>query len=92
MVGQVVQELLDQGYAKAYAKAYAKGYAEGYAKGLAEGYADSLTWLLEHRFGQLPAAIRCRIADAPQSELRTWFTIALDASSLETVFNGHDLD
>ncbi len=88
MVGQVVQELLDQGYAKAYAK----GYAEGYAKGLAEGYADSLTWLLEHRFGQLPAAIRCRIVDAPQSELRIWFTVALDASSLETVFNGHDLD
>ncbi len=72
MVGQVVQELLDQGETK--------------------GRADSLAWLLEHRFGQLPSAIRRRIADAPQGELRAWFTAALDASSLDTVFNGHGLD
>ncbi|MCY4189243.1 MAG: hypothetical protein OXD30_12245 [Bryobacterales bacterium] len=96
MVGQVVQELLDQGYAKAYAKAYDEAYAEAYTKGYAEGYVEGLTYsltcLLEDRFGQLPEALRNRIADASQGELRAWFTAALGASSLGTVFKGHALN
>ncbi len=80
MVGQVVQELLDQGETK------------GLAKGLAQGRAEDLTWLLEHRFGPLPAAVRKRLAGASPDELQTWFKAALGASSLAAVFNGHGLD
>ena len=76
MVGHVVQELLDQGE----------------TKGLAKGQADSLTRLLEHRFGQLPEAAVSLISSASQAELVTWFTAALDATSLVAVFEGHALD
>ena len=76
MVGHVVQELLD----------------EGKAVGLTEGRADLLTRLLEHRFGQLPEAVVSLIASASQAELVTWFTAALDATSLVAVFEGHALD
>ena len=92
MVGQVVQELLDQGEAKGLAKGRAEGLTEGRVEGRVEGLTDSLTWLLEDRFGQLPEALRNRIADASQGQLRAWFTAALGASSLGTVFNGHALD
>ncbi|MDE0108244.1 MAG: hypothetical protein OXN96_10555 [Bryobacterales bacterium] len=76
MVGHVVQELLDQGE----------------TKGLAKGRADLLTRLLEHRFGQLPEAAVSLIASASEAELVTWFTAALDATSLVAVFEGHALD
>ena len=84
MVGHVVQELLDEGKAV--------GLAEGLAEGRAEGRADLLTRLLEHRFGQLPEAVQSLIASASQAELVTWFTAALDATSLGAVFEGHALD
>ena len=80
MVGQVVQELLDE------------GKTEGRTEGRAEGRADSLTELLEHRFGQLPEAVLSLIASASQAELVTWFKAALDATSLVAVFEGHALD
>ena len=84
MVGHVVQELLDEGKAV--------GLAEGLAEGRAEGRADLLTRLLEHRFGQLPEAVVSLIASASEAELVTWFTAALDATSLVAVFEGHALD
>ena len=84
MVGQVVQELLDQGETE--------GLAKGLAQGLAQGRAEDLTWLLEHRFGPLPAAARKRLAGASPDELQSWFKAALGASSLAAAFNGHGLD
>lgn len=80
MVGHVVQELLDE------------GKTAGLTEGLTTGRADSLTQLLEHRFGQLPEAVQRLIASASQAELATWFTAALDATSLVAVFEGHALD
>jgi len=88
MVGQVVQELLDQGETEGLAK----GLAKGLAQGLAQGRAEDLTWLLEHRFGPLPAAARKRLAGASPDELQSWFKAALGASSLAAAFNGHGLD
>ncbi len=99
MVGHVVQELLDQGAlqgraegrAEGLTEGRAEGLTEGRAEGLIEGRAEDLTWLLEHRFGALPAEVRGRIADASSGELQTWFKVALDAPSLGTVFNGNSL-
>lgn len=55
-------------------------------QGETEGRADSLTRLLEHRFGQRPEAVLSLIASASQAELVTWFTAALDATYLVAVF------
>ncbi|MDE0105142.1 MAG: hypothetical protein OXN89_22420, partial [Bryobacterales bacterium] len=76
VVGQIVQELID----------------EGKALGMAQGMAGTLSRLLEHRFGRLPRPVRSRIAEAPTSELDARFTTALGAKSLAEVFPDLDLD
>ena len=84
VVGQVVQELIDEGKAL--------GLDEGKALGLAQGLAGTLSELLEHRFGRLPSSIRLRIAAAGPAELNDWFTTALGARSLAEVFPDLDLE
>ena len=60
--------------------------AEGEARGIAKGEAKSLTRLLEHRFGPLPAAVKTRVGGANLSQLDAWIDRVLDAKSLESVF------
>ena len=104
MVGQVAQELIAKGEAQGFAQGKAQGFAQGEAQGEAQGFAqgeaqgearaiaDSLTRLLEHRFGQLPGPVRGWISVAPATDLRRAFMAALDAESLSEVFPGLDLD
>ncbi len=106
LVGEVVQELIDQGKAQGIAEGMAKGEAMGVAKGeamgvakgeamgvakgkamgVAEGKATTLTRLLEHRFGQLPAAIRQRIGSSTLEQLDAQFSAALSAGALPEIF------
>ncbi len=82
LVGEFVQELIDQGLAQGLKL----GRGQGRTEGIAEGEARTLTWLLEHRFGQLPRSARRRIEHASAAELGQWFKVALDARSLPEVF------
>ena len=60
--------------------------AEGRVEGQVEGEAKSLTRLLEHRFGPLPAAVRSRIDGADLTQLDAWIDRVLDAKSLDAMF------
>ncbi len=82
LVGEVVQELIDQGLAQGLKL----GRDQGRTEGIAEGEARTLTWLLEHRFGQLPRSAGRRIERASPAELGVWFKAALEARSLPEVF------
>jgi hypothetical protein len=72
-----------------YEKGLAEGRAEGEvreAKGEARGAAKALTWLLEKRFGAIPASLRERIFAADVSSLDTWVERFLEAPDLQSVF------
>ena len=77
-MASLAQQLEDRGRAV--------GFAEGEAKGEAKGKAESLARLLQRRFGNLPSAVRSRIAAASLDELDGWTDQALDAPSLEAMF------
>ena len=68
----------------------AEGRAEGRAEGVAEGEARSGARagirVLERRFGEVPAEIRERVAQAGVAQLEEWHDRGLDAESLEAVF------
>ncbi len=64
-------------------RVYDKGRAEGEEKGCAE----MLLMLLERRFAtSVPQALRDRIKAASEDQITVWFTTALDADDLDTVF------
>ena len=73
-VGTIADTLLEQGEAR------------GLVKGLAEGKAETLTRLLERRFGYLPRQDRARIAAAEISQIEAWLDAVLDAPDLNTIF------
>ena len=62
------------------------GLAEGRTAGLAEGRAESLSRLLQRRFGPLPPTVQSRIAEATLDELGNWIDQVLDTPSLEAMF------
>lgn len=69
IVGEIVQELIDQGR----------------AEGIAEGMANLLMTYLKHRFGQLPEPLRRQIADASPVQLDACYAAALSGKSLSEV-------
>ena len=73
-VGEVVQELIDQGM----------------EQGKVQERVQILTRLLEHRFGPVPPGIRQRIRTATPEELDAKLSIAFDAMSLPEVFGDID--
>ena len=77
-MGQVVQELIDQ------------GMAQGMEQGKVQERAQILTRLLEHRFGPVPQGIRRRIRTATPDELEAKLSTAFDATSLLEVFDDID--
>ncbi len=78
LVDEVVQELIDE--------VFKIGRDQGIAEGEACDEARTLTWLLEHRFGELSRTVGRRIEYASPAELDQWFKAALDAWSLPEVF------
>ncbi len=73
-VGEVVQELIDQGM----------------EQGKVQERVQILTRLLEHRFGPVPPGIRQRIRTATPEDLDAKLSIAFDAMSLPEVFGDID--
>ncbi len=74
LVGEVLQQLVDQ------------GKAEGLIAGKAQGMATTLIQLLEHRFGPIPQGTRHRIERSTPDELNARFSAALKAGALPDVF------
>ncbi len=82
LVGQVVQELIDQGMAQ--------GLKQGMEQGKVQERVQILTRLLEHRFGPVPAGVRRRIRTATPEELEAKLGTAFGAASLPEVFGDID--
>ena len=72
-----------------YEKGLAEGEARGVARGTAQGEAKILTRLLEKRFGALPDLIRHRITSADVERIEAWVERALDAPTLQSVFDSN---
>ncbi|WP_029010217.1 Rpn family recombination-promoting nuclease/putative transposase [Azospirillum halopraeferens] len=69
------------------AEGEAKGMAKGKAEGLHEGQARTLLRLLNRRFGPVSDTVRARVNAADLDALDRWFDRALDAPTLEAVFD-----
>ncbi len=65
----------------------AEGKAIGLAEGLARGKAEALVRLLISRFGTLPRSFRKEIRGAELASIERWFSRALDAHDLPSVFD-----
>lgn len=65
----------------------AEGEAIGLAKGLTRGKAEALVRLLTSRFGALPRSFRKEIRGAELASIERWFSRALDAHDLPSVFD-----
>lgn len=61
------------------------GRQEGILEGHREGAAAILLRLMERRFGELPAAVKHRVASAGNSELEAWSLRLFDATSMDDV-------
>ena len=85
-VGTIAETLIQKGETRGEARGMAVGLAEGEARGEARGEAKSLLLLLESRFGSVPKKIKAQIDNAKIEQLDTWFRKALNASSIEDVF------
>jgi hypothetical protein len=64
----------------------ARGEARGRAQGKAEAQANTLTRLLEKRFGPLPRYLRERVASADSTSVEAWLDHVMDAPDLQSVF------
>lgn len=63
------------------------GIERGLQRGLQQGQAATLLRVLEKRFGPVGPAVQERLAQAETSTLDAWTNRALEASSLESVFD-----
>jgi hypothetical protein len=86
---RVPEELLDMksNLAKWVKTWRAQLLAEGEAKGKAQGKAEALACLLINRFGALPPSLRKQIREAKLTSIDRWFSRALDAHDLPSVFD-----
>ena len=68
---------------------------EGMSLGKQEGTHETafamLSRLLARRFGNVPPATQERIQNAPQEQIEAWFDCAIDAKSLDEVFQDQEL-
>lgn len=63
-----------------------QGMEQGMAQGRLEGERRLVLRVIQHRFGELPAAYRLRLQSASQDELEDLADRVLDASSLDELF------
>lgn len=64
-----------------------EGSAEGRVQGRVQGRVEALLRVLEHRFGPLPADRAAQVTGSNADELDTWLDRALEATSLDGVFD-----
>lgn len=74
----VMEEALEQGLAQ--------GLAQGRQEGRLEGERILVLRQVQHRFGEVPDAVRQRVQSASRDELEIWADRILDAESLNEVF------
>lgn len=67
-------------------KGLVAGRQAGHREGLQEGQALALRRLLTRRFGALPEDLGARIQGARPEDLEAWLDRALEAVSLEEIF------
>jgi predicted transposase YdaD len=84
-------EGIAEGLAQGLARGKAEGMVQGEAKGLARGKAESLLRLLFRRFGPVPETLRRQVSTADPESLDRWFDCAIDAPSLDAVFDDSTL-
>jgi hypothetical protein len=63
-----------------------KARSEGLQQGLQQGTAARLKRLLTLKFGELPATVVARLANANEAELSRWSERMLSKDSLDSVF------
>ena len=90
LMGTMAEALMVQGKARGLERGKIEGLERGLERGkiegLEQGKAESLTRLMERRFGPLSRTVRDRIAVAGPDELDAWFDRILDADNLEAMF------
>ncbi|WP_428262282.1 hypothetical protein [Haliangium sp.] len=86
IVGQEIESPMQTVAQRIEQRGFDKGLDKGLDKGREEGRRLLLLDLLEERFGSLPEAVRQRVHDADQIEVRRWSIRILTATSLDEVF------
>jgi len=82
----IAQMLESRGMERGLQQGLREGRQEGRQEGIAQGERELLLRLLRLRFGELPAAVRERVAAAQTPELDRWAEQLLAAASLDEVF------
>ena len=84
-MGTIAEAYVERGRSEGLATGMERGRAQGMEQGRAEGV-KVLMRVLERRFGALPALARERISDAQIPDLYVWLDRAIDAPTLDAVF------
>lgn len=87
MLAERVKQWTEEWKQQGLAEGEAKGLAKGRVEGKAEGKADSLSKLIQLKFGMLPDHVKRQIELADCSQLDAWLEPILTAESLDAVFN-----
>jgi len=83
----IAEKLRAEGRKEGRAEGRKEGRVEGRKEGRKGAKAEAVLWLLRHRLGPVPAAVRQRvIATTDEALLRRWFHRALEVGSLDEVF------
>ncbi|MBF5057704.1 putative transposase [Alcanivorax sp. 521-1] len=77
---------VEQGMEQGMERGMERGMEQGMAQGRLEGERKLVLRVIQHRFGELPAAYRLRLQSASQDELEDLADRVLDASSLDDLF------
>ena len=64
-----------------------QGRQEGRQEGQQQGLQESFMRLLSKRFGPVPSDVTQRVNNAPPEQITRWFDQAIDAPSLDKVFD-----
>ncbi|WP_045221309.1 DUF4351 domain-containing protein [Desulfonatronum thioautotrophicum] len=64
-----------------------QGLQEGRQEGRQEALQESFMRLLSKRFGPVPNDVAQRVTNAPPEQITRWFDQAIDAPSLDKVFD-----
>jgi len=83
-----MKNVIDTAKGEGWEEGRAEGHAEGRAEGRAEGEAKALIKILEKRFDTVPESFRKVILSGTADQLEEWIEAALDAPSVEAVFDG----
>jgi predicted transposase YdaD len=88
VVGQEREDAMLSVYDQLIKQGFVKGLETGLESGLEKGQRAMLLRLLGRRFGAVPERITARVAAATPPQLERWFDSALDAASLDELFDG----